>query len=475
MKTVCVNGMRFELHEDHAELCSAEAGLERAVIPDEVEGLPVTVLKSRVFARSKALQEVVFPKYLERIDLHCFEQCFLLDRLEFPESLKWICQGAFEYCWGLQSIHINSRCSLGDFAFSNCTSLRVVQLEDVTDLGLYVFHGCKKLEYITGDLYLSEIGFGAFWGCASLQRLDTCAKRVRTYALEGCDSLTHFMCAANCVLDPACGLSDLMNLQRVDGAGLDSDGLFVYTPDGRMVAHYVTSMTGTMELPDTITRLCENAFRDSKLRRVVLPETITSLPPSCFKNAVQLQEVIAPGVTKVAEGCFSGCISLEKVVTKPLKEVHPDAFKYCHHLQEIRLSPECSCIGSRAFMNCFRLRSVEAKGVEQVYPRAFASCVNLREMPDMPYLQAVGFGAFSGCPKLTHLEFPETLQVIKEYAFEDCSGLKSISFRGDASGKVHETAFDENFKNALFLDPELFYTDDDLWQMDEDEYEEDGE
>lgn len=470
MKRVIVNGMCFELHEDHAELYSACKGMEKAVIPDEVEGLPVTVLQSAVFWKHVELREVVFPRSLIQIGPNCFWGCSRLEHLRIPEQTAYIHRLAFAHCFGLKTLHISSECSIEWSAFLYCANLTEVRFDRDVRIGDSAFRQCTSLSKILGSEHICEIESGAFVGCSALQELCTQARFVESKALLECDALTRFTCALDCRLDPYCGLKYLANLSYVSGAGLSEYDSILYDREGRMVARYSGSLTGNVELPEGVTQLYDKAFQNTDITRIVLPETVTTLPYKCFRNAANLREVVAPGVTEVADGCFEGCRSLEKVITKPLDKVGERSFEGCTSLREIRLSPECRCIGSQAFYGCSSLHHVEAEGVRAVCWQAFAECSSLDEMPHMPRLARVGDYAFRDCSGLTHLTFPATLVEIEQGAFSGCDGLTSIEFQGNTTGVVHENAFETTIQTKFLTDPDMFYIYDKYKDEYDDEY-----
>lgn len=466
MKKVIANGMCFELHEDHAELCSACKGMEKAVIPDEVEGLPVTVLQKEVFMEHVELREVIFPRTLVHIGPACFLRCFGLEYLNIPEQVKCIHKLAFAYCSGLKTLHISSECKIEWDAFSYCSSLTEVRFDRDVCLGYSSFSCCASLSRILGSEHIREIATRAFAGCSALQELCTGARFVGADALYECDALTRFTCSLTCELDPYCVLCSLTKLSYVRGAGLSEYDSILYDREGRMAARYSGSLTGSVELPEGVTQLYDKAFQNTDITRIVLPETVTTLPYRCFRNAANLREVVAPGVTEVGDGCFEGCRSLEKVVTKPLDKVGAGSFNGCASLREIRLSPECRRIGLQAFYGCSSLHHVEAEGVREVCWRAFAECSSLDEMPHMPRLARVGDYAFRDCSGLTRLTFPATLVEIKQGAFSGCDGLTSIEFQGNTTGVVHENAFKTAIRTKFLTDPDMFY----IYDKYEDEY-----
>lgn len=82
-------------------------------------------------------------------------------------------EGAFSYCYSLQSITIpNSVTSIGQSAFENCTSLHTVIISNsVTSIGICVFNACVSLQNIIIPNSVTSIRNDAFSYCLSLRSI----------------------------------------------------------------------------------------------------------------------------------------------------------------------------------------------------------------------------------------------------------------------------------------------------------------
>ena len=76
------------------------------------------------------------------------------------EGTEVICDGAFSDCYSLQSVTIpNSVKSIGDEAFSGCGSLQSITIPNsVTNIGDYAFSGCTHLDE-PSRLRLKELNY----------------------------------------------------------------------------------------------------------------------------------------------------------------------------------------------------------------------------------------------------------------------------------------------------------------------------
>jgi len=94
------------------------------IIPDTVDGLPVTTIGSSAFWN-----------------------CRKLTSLTLPDTVTTINNGAFSFCTSLARVRLpTALTSIGNSAFQNCASLTNVTLPDtVTNLESFVFAGCASL------------------------------------------------------------------------------------------------------------------------------------------------------------------------------------------------------------------------------------------------------------------------------------------------------------------------------------------
>ena len=88
------------------------------IIPEEIDGLPVTELSEYAFVES-GLVSIELPDSLEKIGNGAFMFCGNLKNIEVPESVKYICENAFNSCTAAESIKIlNSECEIYDSYFT---------------------------------------------------------------------------------------------------------------------------------------------------------------------------------------------------------------------------------------------------------------------------------------------------------------------------------------------------------------------
>lgn len=190
---------------------------EALVVPDEIDGMPVTEIADKAFQKNDSLRRIVLPRGLTRIGHGAFRECTALERAEIPETVTAIGFGAFSGCAMLSELRIPDGLTLlgaeafrgcarltelhlpqgvravGAYVFDGCASLASVTLPDGMDaVAEYLFRDCKKLTAVCIPDSVRKINVGAFTNCKSFKEitLPENVKEIEDYAFRGCTGLT---------------------------------------------------------------------------------------------------------------------------------------------------------------------------------------------------------------------------------------------------------------------------------------------
>lgn len=114
--------------EAYITLCkSSETSVE---IPNEINGLPVTVIYGMAFYQS-GVESVKLPDSLKRIEIMAFYDCDSLKSIDIPEGTEEIMAQAFYECNNLSEINIPSTCTtIGSNAFASCKNLSAINVDE---------------------------------------------------------------------------------------------------------------------------------------------------------------------------------------------------------------------------------------------------------------------------------------------------------------------------------------------------------
>lgn len=128
------------------------------VIPETVDGKPVTGIRGDVFRRT-ALENVTLPNTITIIRGHAFDNCRDLTTINLPTSLKSLGAYAFNECGSLKRVEFPPELAyIGGYAFNDCWQLRINDLPQQMDsIGGYAFNNCSNILKITLPKNITEI------------------------------------------------------------------------------------------------------------------------------------------------------------------------------------------------------------------------------------------------------------------------------------------------------------------------------
>lgn len=187
--------MHYNVYSDHAVLALCEQDcIGDVVVPDEIEGVPVTSVAASAFSGCSGVKTIVLPESVESVGRGAFSGCSSLVSIKLPQKLSSLPDIAFDGCKALAEINIpDGMKNFGVQAFRNCSSLAEFTFPEGTGaVSNGIFYGCSGLEKVSVPDSVTIIGVNSFYGCKSLAAADIPAsvKAVGSGAFFGCSSLT---------------------------------------------------------------------------------------------------------------------------------------------------------------------------------------------------------------------------------------------------------------------------------------------
>ncbi|MBQ9898862.1 MAG: leucine-rich repeat protein [Ruminococcus sp.] len=364
------------------------------VIPDEINGVPVTAIGTYAFADCTAMESVYIPDTVTEIGDITFSYCTSLTDVRLPEGLKTLPSGCFQHCKALTEINLPDSITTVGSAFYDCSALESVDFPDnVTSVGGGVFNNTPFKENNTDENGL--------------------------FIVKGC---------------------------LLDAAAYTGEELVV--PDGvRCIADSAFSGSETLKtvvIPDCVEIIGEYAFRGCEaLTSVTLPDTLTEIREGTFERCTSLASVDIPSGLKMIDAYgFNDCWKLGNVsFPDTLTEIGYGAFMGCASLTEITLPGSLISAGN-AFTNCTGLKkAVLSDGIKEVGYGSFSGCTSLEELVLPADLETVGTGAFNKCTSLTEVALPETVQTIGGSAFGNCTSLAEVTIPEKNGMDISRTSF----------------------------------
>lgn len=134
----------YEINNSEVAITGCEPNsFTEIVIPQTIEGYPVTEISGNAFAHCSQITRVVVPEGVTKIGYSAFTHCSRLAEITLPESLVNIEASAFYTCGSLDNVVIP---------------------DGVTEIAEYTFYDCQNLKNITLPKNLKSIGKSAFSG-----------------------------------------------------------------------------------------------------------------------------------------------------------------------------------------------------------------------------------------------------------------------------------------------------------------------
>lgn len=147
-------GLLYEITDSQATITGYEGSVADLVIPDTIEGYPVTALGDYCFNYNEVVKSIVIPEGVKRIGDSAIYYCQSLESISIPSTVTEI--GEYQpisWCFNLVSITVAEGNSVYSGA-GNC----VVERETGK-----LIAGCGGT-VIPDDGSVTVIGAGAFWG-----------------------------------------------------------------------------------------------------------------------------------------------------------------------------------------------------------------------------------------------------------------------------------------------------------------------
>lgn len=170
--------------------------VESIIIPDALDGYPVSAIGEWVFDGCSSLVSVKVPDSVEKIGAHAFASCTGLSEFIIGGKVISIGEGAFDGCTSLKSVVIpDSVKTIGYMAFCGCTALESVSIgKGLDSIADRMFDGCPSLLQVSITENIKSIGEGAFAGCERLVSVKNAGgvTDIGREAFDGCYSLSDF-------------------------------------------------------------------------------------------------------------------------------------------------------------------------------------------------------------------------------------------------------------------------------------------
>lgn len=401
-----------------------------------------------------------------------------------------IADKAFMDCVSLESVLIDTN-TIGEYAFNGCLKLTNIDLSKVITIGAYAFNGCSALENVELN-NVTEIGAYAFFDAKSLNTVSlNNVKTIGAYAFTSTDDNTANKIAEvnlpNVVFIGEYAFNSLPLLNKVSIGNTELIvGAYAFAFNPNLVSF--TSL-------GTLNTVSEAMFYEDVLLETVDVKDIKYISQGAFINCSKLSNIDLSKVIEIGMEAFRSCTSLESVSLDNCIKLDKNAFWVCSNLSSIYM-PKIEVIDSAAIAETAVTEIKLPATLKDVAPMAFLFNTKLTKFTNMEGLATCDINAYakldngvlytvtnndkyllSSYPtakedaeyevifntvrieeyagyankNLKKIIFPDTLKLIGNMCFADCSKLNTVEFKSTVAPTLEGTVS----KTGIEYDPEV--------------------
>ena len=170
-----------------------------------------------------------------------------------------------------------------------------------------------------------------------------------------------------------------------DNLYFSSDEIALYSKD-RTTLYRVLPAAEEYAIPDTVTVIADEAFKDCKIVQLQVPDKVTQLGEAAFKDSAIAELTLGRGIIELPEHVLEGCKGLTLLTVNG-------------NLTRIGEAALCGCSGLTAF--------AIGETVTQIGKKAFDGCTGPDQLDVPDSVKNIGASAFAGVDKVTFAEDPD--------------------------------------------------------------------
>ena len=404
----------------------------------KAEVIPQTQDTEGLYLNSLNLAEVTVADGVERLPENCFFDCFALQSIVLPDSVKELGKSVFYGCdfSSLDFLNTGSITTLGEFCFAGNDNLHDIVIPDsVTYVGANQFYWCKYVKSITFGENVAYVGTGTmstFFTDPSVTKVVPEVRSATTGAAVRRSGFVGSMTRDGVNFDVYCGstfIQDGITYMPISATEVQVTDYNESTVFGSVTIPETVTCEGD-ETTYTVTSIADGLFKQKyNITEIHLPDTINTVGERAFDQVHGLNYINIPKslttITGIQAFGYGGWNALEAgewqvdtlYVPGTIKTWNMCAFSGNKYESAV-LGEGLEMVGSYGLSNNEKLTDVEmASSVKYLKNNAFSSCTSLENVTLPEGLEYIGNQAFQGDPLKT-VEMSDTVKYVGTQAFE---------------------------------------------------------
>ena len=328
----------------------------------------VTEISPYMFDNCYSLNEVVLPASLKNIGDKAFYSCERLSVIDLSvaEALESIEDNAFGFCKSLNEVYIPSSVkNIGNNAFyeSGMVSVEIGENSSIESLGDAIF-ASTRIEYFEIPANWKSIPSGMFSNDTELKEVTieegSVLETIYGYAFDN-TSIERFYIPASLT---AFGGQCFDNCPKLTAFDIDEnnksfvfDGKSLLTADGKTLIKYVGKDV-SYTVPAGVETIFDYAIKDREsLEEVILPDGVKNIGTYGISDCGNLKKIVLPETLETIDHyAFSFNSALKEVeLPSSLQEMSYDVFYNDISLEKIVVPSNVAYMGSNVFGGCYGL------------------------------------------------------------------------------------------------------------------------
>jgi hypothetical protein len=411
-----LDGFHWKVEGNSVTITGYTGDADIAVIPNNINGLPVSAIGEGAFLGCAGVTSVIIPASVGSIGNFAFAYCRRLTKVTIPNSVASIGEKAFTSCESLKNVILPAHTKITVNSFD--PGVQILRSAPKSVLGGFHWKaegdGVTITRYTGGasivalpdkidGLPVTRIGDGAFLVC----------RRVTNVTIP--DSVTSIGDAA------FSGCSNLTSITIPDSV----------TSIGGHTFYGCESLT-SVTIPNSVRSIGNLTFSNcTQLTSITIPDSVESLGEWAFYGCNSLASVsIGKAITALGKDVFWGCDSLKRVILPSNSQVAIQNFPQNPEILRsgILSGPSTARGAAQSESEDFEWKAEDGKVTITRYKGGGESVVIPEKINGLPVARIAGGEepAFGGCVNLISITIPSSVIFIDSPTFSDCPRLTSI-------------------------------------------------